>query len=136
MPRTCTVCASTRRSEIDVALLSGAPFRNIAQRFHLGAYCVYRHKREHLPKLLVKAKDAAEILDADRLMEHLQSLRQETLGVLAAAKQSRDLQMMLKAIGRAEGQLRLAAELFGQLDQIHANAGVTVVFSKEEQGWL
>jgi hypothetical protein len=137
VPRTCTVCSSTRRLEIDAALLSGAAFRHIAQRFRLGAWCVYRHKRQHLAVHLVKAKDAAEILDADRLIEHLQSLRAETLGVLAAAKRSRDPQTMLKAIARAEAQLRLAAELLGELDQMRGAAvGVTIVLGKEDQAWL
>ena len=78
-----------------------------------------------------------EILNADRLVEHLQALRIETLEVLAAAKQSRDPHMMLKAIARAEAQLRLAAELFGQLDQMRNTAvGVTIVLNEEEQGWL
>jgi hypothetical protein len=45
--------------------------------------------------------------------------------------------MMLKAIARAEAQLRLAAELFGQLDQMRgAGVGVTIVLSAEDQGWL
>jgi hypothetical protein len=137
MPRTCTVCSNRRRPEIDAALLSGAAFRNIAQRFRLGAWCVYRHKRQHLAVHLVKAKDAAEILDADRLITHLQSLRKETLGVLAAAKRSRDSQMALKAIARAEAQLRLAAELLGELGQLQgAAAAVTIVFNKEDQAWL
>ena len=85
----------------------------------------------------MKAKEAAEILAADRLIEYLQSLRQETLDVLATAKQSRDSQMMLKAIARAEAQLRLAAELFGQLDQMRGAAvGVTIVLGESEQRWL
>ena len=45
--------------------------------------------------------------------------------------------MMLKAIARAEAQLQLAAELFGQLDQMRNTAvGVTIVLNAEEQGWL
>lgn len=35
--------------------------------------------------------------------------------MLAAAKKSRDSQIMLKAIARAEAQLRLAAEMLGKL---------------------
>jgi len=56
----------------------------------------------------VKAKDAAEVLDADRLIERRQALRKETLDVLAEVEQSRDSQMMLRA------QLRLRAEMLGQ----------------------
>src|SRR6266404_8929280 len=137
MPRTCLVCSNPNRTEIDAALLSGTSYRGIAKRFHAPPASVFRHKRDHISSALIKAKDAADALSADRLIEYLQSLRQETLDVLASAKQSRDSQMMLKAIARAEAQLRLAAELFGELDQIRgANVGVTVILSKEEQGWL
>jgi hypothetical protein len=137
MPRTCLVCHSPKRNEIDAALLSGTSYRSIARHFNAPPDSVFRHKRDHLSPALVRAKDAAEILDADRLIEHLQSLRQETLDVLAAAKQSRDSQMMLKAIARAEAQLRLAAELLGQLDQMRGmGVGVTIVLSESEQRWL
>jgi len=103
----------------------------------VGRASLQRHQQEHLPAQLVRAKDAAEILDADRLIGHLQSLRTETLAVLAAAKRSRDSQMALKAIARAEAQLRLAAELLGELDQMRgAAAAVTIVFSREDQAWL
>jgi len=137
MPRTCLVCSSPRRPEIDAALLSGTSYRSIARQFNTPPDSVFRHKRDHLSAQLVKAKDAVEILNADRLVEHLQALRIETLEVLAAAKQSRDSHMMLKAIARAEAQLRLAAELFGQLDQMRNTAvGVTIVLNEEEQGWF
>ena len=71
MPRTCLVCSSPRRPEIDAALLSGTSYRSIAQHFHAPPASVFRHKQDHLPALLVKAKDAVEILNADRLVEHL-----------------------------------------------------------------
>ena len=115
MPRTCTVCNHPKASEINEALLGGEAYRSIARRFGASESAMYRHQQEHLPAHLVKAKAAAEVLDADRLVEHLESLRQETLDVLAAAKKSRDSQIMLKAIARAEAQLRLAAEMLGKL---------------------
>jgi hypothetical protein len=76
---------------------------------------LHRHKTEHLPVHLVKAKKAAEVLDADSLIEHLQALRVETLDVLAAAKEAKDSKIMLAAVARAEAQLRLASEMLGAL---------------------
>ena len=113
--RTCTVCNHPKASEINEALLGGEAYRSIAKRFSASASAVYRHQQDHLPAHLVKAKAAAEVLDADRLIRHLESLREETLGVLAEAKKSGEWGMMLKAVARAEMQLRLAAELLGQL---------------------
>ena len=115
MPRVCTICGHPERSDINEALLRSDSLRNIAERFGTSVTALHRHKTEHLPVHLVKATAAAEILDADRLIEHLESLRRETLDILAAAKISGDSQMMLKAIARAESQLRLGAEMLGQL---------------------
>src|SRR6202142_3468344 len=115
MPRVCTICGHPERSDINEALLRSDSLRNIAERYGTSVTALHRHKAEHLPAHLVKAKDAAEVLDADRLIEHLESLRRETLDVLAAAKISGDSQTMLKAIARAEAQLRLGAEMLGQL---------------------
>lgn len=115
MPRTCTVCNHPKRSEIDEALLCSDSLRNIAERFGTSITALHRHKAEHLPAHLVKAKAATEVLDADRLVQHLELLRQETLDVLAAAKKSKEWGTMLKAVARAEMQLRLAAELLGAL---------------------
>src|SRR5258705_451798 len=106
MPRTCLVCSNPNRTEIDAALLSGTSYRSIARHYTVPPDSVFRHKRDHISSALVKAKDAADVLSADRLVEHLEWLHQETLDVFAAAKQSRDLQMMLKAIARSEAQLR------------------------------
>ena len=115
MPRVCTICGHPERSDINEALLRSDSLRNIAERYGTSTTALHRHKTEHLPTHLVKAKDATEVLDADRLIEHLESLRRETLDVLAAAKISGDSQTMLKAIARAEAQLRLGAEMLGQL---------------------
>jgi hypothetical protein len=115
MPRKCVICDHSNVSEINQALVGGGAYRSIAKRFSTSPSAVYRHQQDHLPSTMVKAKAAAEILDADSLVAHLQSLREETLEVLAESKQSGDLATMLKAIARAENQLRLGAEMLGQL---------------------
>jgi hypothetical protein len=126
MPRVCTICGHPKRSEIDEALLRSDSLRNIAERYGTSATALHRHKAEHLPAHLVKAKEVAEILDADNLIDHLQRLRMETLDILAGAKRSGDSRTMLLAIQRAEAQLRLAGELVGQLGQLRAKVDVNV----------
>ena len=61
MSRRCTVCDHPQRHGIDEALVSGAPYRSVAKRFELSESAVYRHKTEHLPALLLKAKEAQEV---------------------------------------------------------------------------
>jgi transposase-like protein len=60
MPRRCTVCDHPETHSIDEALVSGAPYRSVAKRFGLSDSAVYRHKTEHLPARLSKAKEAEE----------------------------------------------------------------------------
>jgi hypothetical protein len=115
MPQVCTICRHRRRQEIDEALLAGDPLRSIADRYGLSKTALIRHKSDHLPAQLVKAKGAAEVLSADLLHNRLEELRQETLCVLRLAKKARDNRTLLAAIGRLEGQLRLVAEMAGQL---------------------
>ena len=125
MPRVCTVCGHPKRNEIDEALLRSDSLRNIAERFGTSATALHRHKAEHLPVHLVKAKKAAEVLDADSLIEHLQVLRVETLDVLAAAKEAKDNKTLLAAVARAEAQLRLASEMLGALqNKLHVQVRV------------
>jgi hypothetical protein len=55
------VCDHPERHSIDEALVSGTPYRSVAKRFGLSESAVYRHKAEHLPAHLLKAKEIEEI---------------------------------------------------------------------------
>jgi hypothetical protein len=94
MPRRCTVCDHPERHVIDEVLVTGAPYRSVAKRFELSESAVYRHKSDHLPAHLVKAKEAEEVAKADDLLD-----------------QVRDLQ------GHARGNLELLGKLAGELDE-------------------
>src|SRR5690349_24836446 len=69
MPRTCTICRHEQRQEIDKALIAGTAFRNIAERFGTSVAALHRHKQEHVPENLVKAREAREVAQADSLLE-------------------------------------------------------------------
>ena len=122
MPRVCTVCTHLERENIDAALLSGESYRHIAARFDTSTSSLQRHK-DHIPQHLAKATDAAEVVQADGLLDRLQSLNTETMQILREARSSRhpDNELALKAISRAEKQLELQARLLGEL-----NEGTTV----------
>jgi hypothetical protein len=61
MPRRCTVCDHRERHSIDEVLVDGTPYRSVAKRFELSESAVYRHKTEHLPAYLVKARACYEL---------------------------------------------------------------------------
>lgn len=116
MPRTCTICSHEQRQEIDAALLAEAPYRHIAARFDTSTGALQRH-REHIPPHLAKAHEAAEIVEADTLLQKLKEINRETREVLADAKLEGNGELRLKALTRLEKQLELEAKLIGELQQ-------------------
>jgi hypothetical protein len=75
MPRRCTVCDHPERRSIDEALVTGAPYRSVAKRFGLSESAVYRHKTEHLPVHLLKAREVEEVAQAKDMRELAEKLR-------------------------------------------------------------
>jgi len=117
MPRTCTVCQHPDRGDIDRALLAGEPLRNIAERFRLSTTALHRHKRDHLPSTLVKAREAEEVSRADDLLAQVQQLQARALDLLRKAEAEGDYRTALAGIREARGCLELLAELTQQLDR-------------------
>jgi transposase-like protein len=117
VPRRCTVCDRPERHSIDEALVSGAPYRGIAKRFGLSESAVYRHKSEHLPAHLLKAKEVEEAAQADDLLDQVRDLQAHALGILERAEEAGDLRTALAAISQARGNLELLGKLAGELDE-------------------
>jgi transposase-like protein len=111
------VCAHLQRQDIDELLVSGAPYRSVAKRFGLSESAVYRHKTEHLPAHLSKAKEAEEAARADDLLDQVRHLQTHALDILERAEKSGDLRTALAAISQARGNLELLGKLAGQLDE-------------------
>ncbi len=130
MPRICTVCAHSQRSEIDRALVEGATYRTIADRFGLSETALKRHKSEHLPGHVAKAQEAAQVADADDLLQQLKALRNRAIRILQKAETAGDYRTALAGIREARGCIEVLMEVEGELDR----RGVTnIVISPE---WL
>jgi transposase-like protein len=117
MPRRCTVCDHPQRQSIDEVLVTGAPYRSVAKRFGLSVSAVYRHKTEHLPAHLSKAREAEEVARADNLLEQVRNLQTHALHILERAENAGDLRTALAAISQARGNLELLGKLAGELDE-------------------
>jgi hypothetical protein len=78
-----------------------------------------RHKTDHLPAHLAKAKEAEEVSQAESLLDRLLALSKETSAILqeARAEKTKDNELALKAIARCEKQLELQARLLGELKE-------------------
>ena len=117
MPRRCTACDHPERHSIDEALVTGAPYRSVAKRFKLSESAVYRHKVDHLPAHLLKAREVEELARADDLLEQVRQLQSHALDVLERAEKAGDLRTALAAISQARGNLELLGKLAGELDE-------------------
>jgi transposase-like protein len=117
MPRRCTVCDHPERQLIDEVLVTGAPYRSVAKRFGLSESAIYRHKTDHLPAHLLKAREVEEVAQADDLLEQVRNLQIHALHILERAEKSGDLRTALAAISQARGNLELLGKLAGELDE-------------------
>jgi len=111
------VCDHRERHSIDEALVRGAPYRSVAKRFELSESAVYRHKTEHLPTHLLKAREVEEAARADDLLEQVRDLQTHALDILERAEKAGDLRTALAAISQARGNLELLGKLAGELDE-------------------
>ncbi len=118
MPRSCTVCSHHKREEIDRALVEGVAAAEISGRYRtLGERAVRRHRSNHLPAKLVMAEKAAEVAEADDLLEQVGDLQRRALAILDRAEEAGALRTALSAIREARGNLELLAKLLGELDE-------------------
>ncbi len=118
MPRSCTVCEHPEREEIDRALVGGASNRSAASLYDVSEAAVRRHRTNHLPAKMVMAENAAEVADADNLLDQVGDLQRRTMAVLAAAEVSREHRTALAAIREARGNLELIGEVTKELNRV------------------
>jgi hypothetical protein len=116
MPRTCTTCTHPHRDEIDRRLLDGAPLRNIAKHFSVSSASLFRHNK-HIAKTLSHARQEAEILRADGLMEHLNHLTAEAARLKQKAEQAKDYRTALAGVREMSRLLELVMRLAVQLQE-------------------
>jgi len=131
MPRPCSVCVHPEREAINESLVAGQALRNIAERFgSVSVTALHRHRRDHLPETMVRAAEAAEVIEAGSLLDRLKTLNTETAAILREARTAspKNNDLALRAIARAEKQLELEARLLGELNE---GAVVNVVASPE-----
>jgi transposase-like protein len=124
------VCDHPESHSIDEALVTGAPYRSVARRFGLSESAVFRHKTEHLPAHLLKARELEEAARADDLLEQVRNLQAHALDILERAEKAGDLRTALAAITEARENLELLGKLAGELDEY---AVTNVLISPE---WL
>ncbi len=115
MARTCSICTHKKRQAIDRALVAGTAFRDIAGRFNVSRSALHRHKNNHIPAALTKAKEAEEVAQADDLLAEVVELQNRAVSILDRAENAGQLQTALNGIREARRCLKLLAQLQGEL---------------------
>ena len=117
MSRNCTVCSHPDAISINEALvLEKKSNRAITRQYGLHHDAVRRH-REHIPQLLVKAHEAEQAAEADKLLMDVRRLQAKTLIMLQEAERAGDLRTALSAVREARNNIALLAEMRGELDR-------------------
>jgi hypothetical protein len=111
MTRVCTVCLSDERHPINVALVSREPYRNIANRYNVSVSALKRHSQEHIPELLVKARDAVEAHEAGDLLAELNGVKEDVARLKTRAEDEGDLRTALAGCDKALKALELQAKV-------------------------
>ena len=117
MPRDCTICTYPDRAALDTALVSGEALRGIARRFAVSEDALFRHRSDHIPAHVAKAKDAEAVADAGDLLSQVQDLRRLAMHILARASAAGDLRTALLGVKEARACIETLLEVEGEIDR-------------------
>jgi hypothetical protein len=112
------VCTHPDEEAIDEALVGGTALSALAAKYRdISEDALGRHKANHLPAKLVMAEQAAEVVEANNLLDQVGDLQRRALAILDKAEEAGELRTALLAIREARGNLELLAKLLGELDE-------------------
>ena len=111
----CSICTHEELNNINARLASGASVRSLAAEYDLGRMALQRHRANHLPKAMVKARELQEADAADKLLEKVQGLYDRAMTIMDKAEESGKFSPAVSAIKEARSTLELIGKLIGEL---------------------
>jgi hypothetical protein len=114
--RSCTICRHGEHHAINVALVSREPYRDIARHYDVSKDALKRHSEEHIPQLLVQARDAVEVAEADDLLAELRDEKADIQRLKGLAEADQDYRTALLAVDKALRALELQAKVAKLID--------------------
>lgn len=102
---------------INVELVSRVPYRTLEKRFGVGRNALKRHSEEHIPKLLVEAKQAVDVADADSLLERLEGWAGRIEAAIDAVEGDRDYGQFWKGVSVLRPYLETIGEITKELER-------------------
>lgn len=115
MSRPCAACNHPKRNEIDATLIAGTSCREISALFSVSPYSLQRHKEKHLPQIMTKAKDAAEVAHGHDLLKQVWALQRKATSLLLQAEKSGDVRTALAGVREVRGCIELLAKITGEI---------------------
>lgn len=116
MARKCSVCDHDHIADINSALASNEPLRNIADRWSVSKTELMRHRNQHLPVSVIMAQEAEEDTSGEDHLDQIRDLQERAHDTLEEAEGVEELSIALQAIREARGNLKDLAKLLDQLD--------------------
>lgn len=126
MPRKCLVCESQETRKIDEMLVSRVSISEISRTFKIPYHSIDRHKKNHLPKTLTKAKGVEQVVEATSLMARVERLMVRCESIAEAATKERDWLPAISASRELRGCLELLGRLSGEL-QSGTRLGIQII---------
>ena len=116
--RKCRICHHPPRHQINEALLlSNNSLRDISGQFKVSKSALQRHREDHIPSDLVKAKRADEICRAEGLLNKLINLKSDAARITKKAETNNDLKTALSGVREQSRIIEILAKMQGQIQQ-------------------
>ena len=116
MSKRCMVCAHESRDLIDQALVSGAKQVDLLSRFGIASkHALSRHALRHLPRKLALAQAAADVAEADNLLDLVLEHQATARRIAKDAEAGGEKRTVLLAVRELLRIVELQAKLAGQL---------------------
>ena len=117
--RECTVCTHPAIDEINERLISGGSIRATADEFGLNRGAIWKHKSNHIPKLMIQAKALQDENRADMLLDQLERIYGKAWDLVEKADSDKKYQAAATCLKEARSCLELLARLMGELKTGH-----------------
>lgn len=115
----CTVCNHKETDKINQLLIIGTSTLKIAEKYNLCDRALRRHRKNHLPKLLIKAQALNDQDQADLLLEKVEEIQAAAWQVYKKAEREGVYGSAINALREARNCLELTGKLIGQLKSGH-----------------
>ena len=115
MPQQCKVCSHPARKVIDAALVEGRSVRELESIHNVSAGSLRRHAENHLPRAMVKAQAAADVVAGETLLAKVAGLEVEAHRLKDQAEEGGDIRTALVAVRELCRIVELQGRLLGEL---------------------